>query len=134
MAASVYDFKKTSCIVNGHYVTGWMDGTVITVAKNADNVIPHVGAGGEVSFSESNDPTGTITLTVKQNSPSLPVLMNLANGKKEFPTSVVDTNTNNVKAGGNSCRILKTADVSYGTEVAGVEFQIYVADYTLTAS
>lgn len=127
--AETFDFKKASVIVDGHYVNGWMDGTVITAEKNADNLVPHIGAAGEVSYSESNDNTGTITITIKQNSASLPKLVALAKGKKEFATSVVDANTNKVKAGGNQCRILKTPGAEWGPEVAGIEIQIYVADY-----
>lgn len=132
--ADVFDVKKTSVIVDGHYVTGWMDGSIITASKNEDNVIPHVGAKGEVSYSESNNGTGTITLTIKQNSPSFPKMVALAKGSREFVTSVVDTNTNNTKAGGNECRILKVPDVSWANEVGGVEIQIFVADYEMDAS
>lgn len=129
--ADTFDPKKVSLIVGGTFITGYMDGTMISTEKNEDNVVPHVGAQGDVTFTESADETGTITITLKQTSSSLPFLVSLANEKKEFATQVVDSNANKFKAGGNECRILKTPPVEWGAEVAGVEVQIYVADYDL---
>lgn len=126
--AQTYDFKKVSVIVDGQYIVGFMDGTVITCEKNEDNIIPHVGADGEVTFAESADNTGTITLTLKQTSSSLPFLQRLATQKREFAAQVIDAN-GNFKAGGTQCRILKTPSREFGSEVSGVEVQIYVADY-----
>lgn len=131
--ASVYDFKKAAVIVDGHYVTGWMDGSVIKAEKNADNVTPHIGAAGEVTYTENNDPTGTITLTIKQDSPSLSKLVGLAKSKRQFSAQIVDANTNTVRAGGNQCRILKTPGEEWGGEISGVEVTIHVSDYDLNA-
>lgn len=127
--AQSYDPKKVSLIVDGTFIVGFMDGTFINAAKNADNITPHVGAQGDVTFSENADETGTITATLKQNSSSLPFLRSLSKGKREFAAQVVDGNTNNFKAGGTQCRIVKNPDEEFGAEVAGVEVQIYVADY-----
>lgn len=128
--AQSYDPKKVSLIVNGSFITGFMDGTFVKTEKNEDNVIPHIGAQGDVTFSESANNTGTITFTVKQNSPSLPELQKLATQKKDFKTQIVDGNDNNFKAGGTQCRILKTPGREFGAEVAGIEVQVYVADYS----
>jgi hypothetical protein len=129
-----FDFKRVSVIVDGFYVTGWMDGTVISAVKNTDNAIPHTGAAGETTYSESNDNTGMITVTVKQDSPFVAKAIALATGKREFATQVVDQNDGAKRAGGNKCRIIKTPDVNWGSEIAGVEIQIHVSDYTITAA
>jgi hypothetical protein len=128
---NTYDFKKVSVIVNGHHVVGFHDGSVVKAEKNEDNVIPHVGADGGVTYTESNDNTGTITITLKQNSSSLPYLINLAKQKKTFPVQVIDANDNKLKAGGSQARILRTPAVEWGAEIAGVEVQIHVADFDL---
>lgn len=127
--AKSYDPKKVSLIVDGMFIVGFMDGTMVTAEKNEDNVIPHVGAQGDVSFSESADNTGTITVTLKQDSSSLPDLQALSKQKREFAAQIVDANTNNFQAGGTECRILKTPGREFGAEISGVEVQIYVADY-----
>lgn len=127
--STTYDFKKVSVIIDGHIVTGFMDGSVVKWDKNADNVIPHIGADGEVTYSESNDKTGIITLTLKQNSASLSKVLELSEAKREFATRVVDTNTNGLRVGGTQSRIVKTPSGERGAEIAGVEVQIYVADF-----
>src|SRR4051812_34676996 len=83
-----YDFKKVSLIVDGSFITGFMDGSPIKAEKNADNVTPHVGAAGETTYAENGDNTGMITVTVKAGSASLPKLVSLATGKREFSTSI----------------------------------------------
>ena len=130
MATTTYDFKKVSVIVNGVYITGFMDGEVIQVEKNEDDVVPHVGASGDVTYAESADKTGTITLTLKQTSASLSFLQRLRKSKRIFPIQIVDSNTNKYRVGGREARILKMPNRSWGNEVQGVEVQIHVADLT----
>lgn len=127
--ATSFDPKKTSAIVGGVYITGFMDGTFITTEKNEDNVIPHIGAHGDVTFTESADETGTITLTVKQNSSTLAHLQALAKQSQVFPVQIIDANDGSYKAGGTQCRILKTPGREFGAEISGVEVSIYVADF-----
>jgi hypothetical protein len=125
--AETFDFKKVSTIVDGIIITGWMDGEVISVEKNEDDVIPHVGAGGDVTYAESADKTGTITLTLKQTSSSLPHLQELRKSKRLFPIQILDVNSRAYKTGGTEAKILKMPPRTYGSEVQGVEVQIHVA-------
>lgn len=128
--AQTYDFKKVSVIVDGVYITGYHDGSVIKVEKNEDDVTPHVGADGEVTYAESADQTGKITITLKQTSSSLPFLQQLRKSKRIFPIQIVDNNTNAYRTGGSEARILKMPDREWGNEVNPVEVQIHVADLT----
>ena len=129
MEIRTFDFKKVSVVVDGVIITGYMDGESISVEKNEDDVTPHVGAGGDVTFAESNDETATITLTLKNTSSSLPYIRGLRKEKRNFPTQIVDSNNDTFRAGGNNCRIIKAPPVSYGNETTGVEVSIFVADY-----
>lgn len=126
---TTYDFKKVSVIVDGVIITGFMDGESIETEKNEDDVAAHVGAAGDVTFSETNDNTGTITLTLKQTSSSLPFLQSLRNSKRLFQTQIVDANNSEFRAGGSECRIVKPPSRTWGNEVTGTEWAIYVADY-----
>lgn len=130
MATTTYDFKKVSVIVDGVFIVGFMDGEPIQVEKNEDDITPHVGAGGDVTYAESADQTGTITLTLKQTSASLPFLQRLRKSKRIFPIQIVDSNTNTYRVGGSEARIVKMPNRSWGNEVQGVEVQIHVADLT----
>ncbi len=126
---SNYDSKNVSVIIDGHFVTGFHDGTFVSVEKNNDNFTEHVGAQGDVTFSENADGSGTITFTVKQTSTSLPYLQKLSKRKDTYSARVIDANDGSFKAGGNEARIRRTPGREFGSEVAGVEVQVYVADY-----
>lgn len=129
MEANSFDPKKVGLVVDGKYIVGYMDGTFIQTEKNEDNVLPHIGAQGDVTFTESADETGTITVTLKTTSSSLAHLMALAKRTTVFPAQVIDANDGLYKAGGTQCRILKTPGREFAAEMTGVEVQIYVADF-----
>ncbi|MCM3413521.1 phage structural protein [Metabacillus litoralis] len=128
-ATTTYNPKKVSAIIDGVFGTGFMDGTFISAEKNEDDVTPHVGAQGDVTFAESADNTGTITMTFKQSSSTLPYLRALRNEKRIFPIQVIDSNTN-TRVGGNEARIVKMPNKEFAAEESGVEVQFYVADFT----
>jgi hypothetical protein len=130
MATTTYDFKKVSVIIDGVIITGFMDGEVIEVEKNEDDVTPHVGVDGEVTYAESADQTGKIKLTLKQTSASLPFLQQLRKSKKIFPAQIVDSNNGTYRTGGSEARIVKMPPRKWGGEVQGVEVEIHVADLT----
>lgn len=130
MATTTYDFKKVSVIVDGVFMTGFMDGEPIKVEKNEDDVKAHVGADGDVTYAESADQTGKITLSLKQTSPSLVTLQQLRKSKKIFPVQIVDSNNGAYRVGGSEARIVKMPPRSWGSEVQGVEVEIHVADLT----
>lgn len=125
--ADTYNFKKVTVTMDGFIVTGYMDGQPIGVEKNENDITPHVGADGEVTYAESADQTGTITLTLKQTSAVLPQIQALRKSKKMFDISVVDSNTGKYQVGGTEARIMKMPARNFGTEVQGVEIQIHVA-------
>lgn len=126
--ATTHNFKNTIVIVDGLIITGFMDGDSIATEKTEDEVAAHVGADGAVTFNESNDNTGSIVLTIKQDSPSAPALDELRKSKRIFAAEVNDTN-NGVRISGSQCRIVKAPSRSYGPEVTGLEYTILVADY-----
>lgn len=128
--AESYDPKKVSVIVDGQFMVGYMDGTFVNCEKNEDNFTPHIGAHGDVTFAKSADNTGTITITLKHTSSSLPFLRKLSKEDRDIPVQVIDANNSKFKAGGNEARILKTPGTEFGSEVSGVEVPIYVADYS----
>lgn len=129
--SSSYTFKKVSLIVAGRHHTGFMDGTPIKAEPNEDGIIPHVGADGRVTFAESADDSGIITVTYAQNSPSLAHARELYKAKKPFPISLDDQNDPRVKAGGTEAMVLKMPPMERGTEITGAEVQYYVADFDM---
>ena len=126
-----YDPKDVSVIVNGVFLTGFSDGTFVSWEKQEDNYTPHVGAQGEVDRARNAHPLGTITVTLKQTSPSNAVLNRLAKSKSTFPVRVVDRNTPETIVGGSEAWIGKQPDGERGNEITGQEWQIMVADYNV---
>jgi hypothetical protein len=128
MAKNVFNFKDTVGIVGGIILTGYMDGTPIEAEKNEDTYTQHVGADGKVTYNESNNETGTFTITLKQDSSVLPALEDLRKSKEAFNVSFTDTKRNK-RVSGEDCRFQKNAPFSRGAEIEGVEYTILAAYY-----
>ena len=134
MSLKTYDIANVNLVVGGRTITGLADGTVIQAEKNADSFTSHVGVKGEVTLAENNDSTGTITVTVKNTSPSYPYLTQLGNRKGRnaiVPAQIVDFNENSVQAGGSEARVMRPANASWSDEETSREFQIFVADFSM---
>lgn len=63
-----YDPKFVAVIVGGVPITGFADGTFISVAPASDMFAKVVGADREVARSRSNDDTAEVTITLLQTS------------------------------------------------------------------
>ncbi|ABR46655.1 hypothetical protein Amet_4354 [Alkaliphilus metalliredigens QYMF] len=130
---TTYDMNGVNVIVGGRFITGFADGTAITSEANEDKFSVQVGVKGEVTFSETNDPTGAIGIILKQTSPSVPYLDGLANRKGEnaiVSAQIVDLTANGVNAGGNRCRVTRTSKKEFSNSESKREYRIYVADYS----
>lgn len=124
----VYNFKDNQVIVDGAIITGYADGDAIQAERNEDKFSQLVGADGGVTYNESNDDTGVITLTLKPTSSSLPLLRALSKSKKLFNVLIQDTK-NNVRVTGEDCLIQKWPSFARGAEASGIEIPILCAYY-----
>lgn len=79
MSAKTYDPKAIILIIGGVPITGFADGTFISVAPSSDRYTKVVGADREVARSASNDFTSEITITLLQTSSSNDYLSTLLN-------------------------------------------------------
>ncbi|NLU42208.1 MAG: DUF3277 domain-containing protein [Firmicutes bacterium] len=125
-----YDPRDVAVVIDGHTVVGFADGTFIEAEKNEDDVSADVGAQGDVTFVFSADNTGTITMTLKHNSPSLTKVMELRNKREPFSIRITDRNfEGDVSVGGSQAMIQKAPPFSRGDSVEDVEVAILVADW-----
>lgn len=131
---STYNPKLVSVVVGTTTITGFSEKDIVSCERNSDRVTPHIGAKGEVSFTENCDNTGKITITLTQDSPSNAILSAYARSRKQFPISVSDSNDGSFRAGGNRARIQKEPANERGAEVADRKWEIYVADYDCVES
>lgn len=130
MATATYDPKSVIVTINGRPLTGFADGTFIKGERNNDTYSTHVGVDGEVTRVKNNDKTGTISITLKHNSPSNKLLEEYAKKGTMFNINVTDRNFDgDVGIGGSEAWISKPAAFERGKEVSDREWTIHVADY-----
>jgi len=73
-----YDPKKVALVVGSYTISGYADGSFISVERSNDMWSKSSGADGDVSRAKSNDFSGTITITLAQTSASNDVLSGFA--------------------------------------------------------
>jgi len=124
-----YDPKEVSLLVGVINVSGFFDGTFITVAR-ADNELykSHVGAHGEMARTKNNNTSGTITFTLKQTSPSRKLLDLAKNNPALVPVLVKNNSDATYIAQASEGWIKTDPDNEFGDEESGVEYVIEVAD------
>ena len=74
MAVRTYDPKQVIITVGGVPMSGFSDGTFLEIDRNEPTWNMVVGADGLVTRGKTNNFSGTMTLTLKQSSPSNDVL------------------------------------------------------------
>lgn len=78
MALTRYNPGEVSVSVGGFDISGFADGTFVTVARENPAFNLTVGADGDATRAKSNDNSGSITITLLSGSPSNDVLSQLA--------------------------------------------------------
>lgn len=68
MSVKSYDPASVSIVFAGIPMEGYADGTFITVARDNPSFNLAIGSDGEGARAKSNDKSGTITVTLMQNS------------------------------------------------------------------
>ncbi|MBG9783587.1 phage structural protein [Shouchella lehensis] len=126
----IYDPNNISVIIDNVFVTGFAEGTMVSAAKDEENFQTKVSAKGEVSVALSNNPLGTITVTLSADSPHVKRLSNLANTKAMVSAWVNASAPVKEKKGGSRAMVKKPADAEFSDEVGDREFEIQVFDYT----
>ena len=74
MTAKTYSPADVAVIYGGAIISGFANGTFITVSRDEDAFMKSVGADGEVCRSRNANRSGSITLTLLQSSASNDVM------------------------------------------------------------
>lgn len=130
MAVSQYDAKNVAVTIDGIYLTGYAEDTMVTAEKAEDRSTFSVGAQGDVVQNIVNNPLGTVVVTLSQTSPHIAYLNELANTGAQVPVWVINKNTNEEMAGGSVGVVNKPAPIEFGAEVTTREFTFSILDYT----
>lgn len=125
-----YDPKEVSLVLGGYTVSGFGDGTFITIAR-ADNELykMHVGAHGESARTKNNNTTGTITFTLKQTSPSNKILDGLKNNSATFPVLCKDNSSGSKHICSSAEAWVHTdPDIERAAEESMIEYVVMCSD------
>lgn len=126
MAVNTYDPKLVILTVGGAPISGYADGTFISVERAADTFTKVVGADGNVSRAKSNDRSGTVKITLKQTSPFNDILSGIASldemsNAGVVPISIIDLSGSTIMFM-PSAWVKKPPTVEFGKEIGNREW------------
>jgi len=124
-----YNAKDVSIVWDNTTVTG-LGEDMVTGEKDEEMFSPAVGAQGDVIVNETNDPLGTVTLTLQATSPHYNRLIADAKAGKTAPLWVKNKALGR-SFGGNYARIKNYPEQEYSNEASDGEFEFAVFDYTV---
>lgn len=135
MPVRTYDPKKVLVLVGRIPISGFADGTFISVSRSNDLFTKTSGADGVVTRVKSNDLSGEITMTLAQTSPSNDYMSKIAladelSNNGVVPVTISDTSgrSNYVSA---FAWIRKHPDSEFSKEVSNREWVLDCADLDL---
>lgn len=117
MSVRTYDPSQVSVIVGGFAMTGYADGSFVSLEMDEDAWALYIGSDGEGARSKSNNFAGTVTIRLMQTSPSNDVLSAFAKADKLSNSGIVP-----VMVKDNLGRSLFIAENAWVQKVADSEF------------
>ncbi len=127
MLSTQYNAKDCVITVDDVYITG-VGTSMVTGTKDEQMFSTTVGAQGDVCMNETNNPLGTITITVQATSPQKPYLIDLAKSGKVVSIWVVNKSLRE-RMGGTQARIKNYPSMDQADTVSDRAFEFQVFDY-----
>ena len=132
MPVHTYDPKNNVLMIDAVSMSGFADGTYITVTFDEDAFTKVIGADGEVSRAKSNNYSGSVVVTFMQTSMSNDILSAIALLDKLSNTGVVvvilkEIGTNNIAMSGEGW-IKKMPDITYSKDIENREWILDLAN------
>lgn len=125
-----YDAKD--CVVTfGTLSLSGFSEDMITAAKDEEFFTTSVGAQGDVVVNTTNNPLGTITVTLQATSPVISKLKEFAKSGTTQALYVKNSKLGE-RVGGAEARIKNYPEIEYGGEVGDRQFEFQVFDYEET--
>lgn len=134
MAVRTYDPNSVALSFFGYEITGFMEGTFISVERSSETYARVTGVG-DVSRTRSHDKGGRITFTLMQTAPVNDWLAAILeadelNNDVVGPAIVRDTSGNSVYVSGDAW-IATQPTAEFSTDQTGREYIIECADLTM---
>ncbi len=128
MAANSYDPSKINLFAKDHRVVGFAEGTMISGSRSTDKQSMNVGSKGEVTFVQSADNSGTVEITLKHNSASLPYLKRLYDTGEKFAITANDS-VDGSRAGGTEAKVMSMGSYERADDVSDKTITVGIAEY-----
>jgi len=128
-APKTWDLAKYTLAIDRRISTGHATEGVAATEHNEDATEPYIHADGSVTYQESADNTGKLTLTYAPNSSMLPHIRNLCARKRMFNVSIVDANqSRRVAVNADGCRVIKMPPMEGNVKMSAVTVEIFIPD------
>lgn len=134
LTLQAYDPVDVKLYLMSKRVYGFAPDTKIVVARNEDNIIPHMGVDGELSVALSRNRSGVMTVSLQNTSDwngyfSAWQKQADVTGLVFFPVQLEGSQGQGITTVG---WIQKQPDLTYGTEVGDMDWEIGVLDCWLS--
>lgn len=123
MAFATYDFKQVAVIVGGVPITGFADGSSVTVEFDEQQFTKTTGSDGLTTRTKSNNYAGTVSITLQQSSRSNDALNALWQADRNSNAGVVP-----ILIKDNSGRTLWAAQHAWVQQMPSQEFGKELSD------
>lgn len=129
-----YDPKRIMISVGALVVTGFIDGTFVTITPDGDNFSMYKGADGMISRANLNPSTAILKISLAQTSPANDVLsdmmkVDITTSQSTFPIVVQDLSGTTMHTAA-SCWIIKQPEQKFGKNINAIEWEIQLTGYT----
>ena len=118
-----YDPKKVLISLGSHTVTGYSDGTFVSIEAAGDGISKKVGCDGEIVRSIDPDRSAKVTITVLQTSPTVAHCQQLYDRDRETGEGTFPVIVKDLKGG-----LIFSAQDAWVTNTPGREFGKESAD------
>lgn len=133
MKVKTYDPSLVTVVMGGILVTGYSDGTHISVSYSEDANTIQVSNDGDVSYSRNPNRTGIMTLEVMSNSDSLADINKLIFDDNIITCSILDGNPGGESMNLIGCKPKNMPQFQRGKEVQPVTVEIWFASSQISA-
>jgi hypothetical protein len=132
MPVRTYDPKQVLVLIGGAPMSGFADGSFVSVERTADTFSKVSGADGIVSRAKTNDRSGSLVLTLAQTSPMNDVLSGFAVADEltnlgVIPVLIKDNSGRSVLVSAFGW-VRKPAKADFGKEISNREWTLDLAD------
>jgi hypothetical protein len=126
MSVKTFDPKRVAISLNGLPLTGFAEGSLLSVEFDEDAYVKSVGSTGEVARTKTNNYTGQITFSLQYTSTANQILMNMAKLDRDsndgIATILIEDGSGASALYCDSAWVMKAPDLELNNDNAALEW------------